>query len=72
MNLWDRICLRFWALFHPCRVGLNEYDHDPEFVDDSFDHEFGTEVCGHWECANCGQLFPDMEPPGYDYDDWEI
>jgi NADH dehydrogenase/NADH:ubiquinone oxidoreductase subunit G len=31
-----------------------ECDHEWEFVDDSFSHEFGTEVCGHWECLLCG------------------
>jgi hypothetical protein len=24
-------------------------DGDSVYVDDSFDHEFGTERCGHWE-----------------------
>ena len=43
------------------------------WVDDSFDHEFGTEICGHWECKVCNHAcdgpysFDDDE---YD-DDWE-
>lgn len=40
---------------HPCDIGEDELDHDIEWVDDSFDHEFGTEVCGHWECARCNE-----------------
>lgn len=29
-------------------------DHEWEFQDDSFDHEFGTEVIHYWECPKCG------------------
>lgn len=30
-----------------------ECDHDWEFQDDSFDHEFGCEVIRYWQCAKC-------------------
>lgn len=29
-------------------TGENYYEH----VDDSFDHAFGTEECGHWEAVD--------------------
>jgi len=51
---------------HPCDVGEKDLDHDYEWQDDSFDHEFGTEICGHWECINCGDVNSDSEPPSYD------
>jgi len=28
-------------------------DHDWEFRDDSFDHEYGTETVHYWECSKC-------------------
>lgn len=28
---------------------LVELEVEVQWVDDSFDHEFGTEECGHWE-----------------------
>lgn len=31
-----------------------ECDHDWQFRDDSFDHEFGTEKVHSWECSKCG------------------
>lgn len=31
-----------------------ECDHDWRIRDDSFDHEFGTEVLVCWECEKCG------------------
>lgn len=30
-------------------------DHDWQFHDDSFDHEFGKQVAFHWECERCGK-----------------
>lgn len=30
-------------------------DHEWEFCDDSFDHEFGTEVIRYWRCEKCGK-----------------
>jgi len=31
-------------------------ENDLTWADDSFDHEFGTEKCGHWECDHCDEL----------------
>lgn len=31
-----------------------ECDHEWEWFDESFDHEYGTEVCAYWECSLCG------------------
>lgn len=28
--------------------------HEWEFIDESFAHEFGTEVLHSWECQKCG------------------
>jgi hypothetical protein len=33
-------------------------DHDWHFQDDSFDHEFGTEVIHYWLCEKCGVTKP--------------
>ena len=30
-------------------------DHEWEFQDDSFDHEFGTEIVRYWICGKCGK-----------------
>lgn len=43
---------------HPCYAD-GEYDHDWEFQDESFDHEYGTETCGYWECLNCNLIDAD-------------
>jgi hypothetical protein len=45
-------------------------DHEWEFQDDSFDHEFGTERVHYWQCQRCGAM-RDMEPADYhpEYDD---
>lgn len=40
---------------------------DRECVNDSFDHEFGTEVCYHDECRNCGAIL-ECTHEDYDYD----
>lgn len=37
------------TIIEPC-------DHDWQFVDESFSHEFGTEVLGSWECLKCGEI----------------
>lgn len=55
-----------WSLIHPCRVGFSEYEHNHEWIDDSFDHEYGTQQCGHWECDNCGDCGLDEGPPTYE------
>lgn len=39
---------------HPCQVGPNEFDHNFEYKDYSFDHEFGTEQIFYAECTVCG------------------
>lgn len=46
-------------------------DHDWQFQDDSFDHEFGTERVHYWQCANC-EATRDMEPGDYhDHSDYD-
>ena len=30
-------------------------DHEWEFIDDSFDHEWGCEQAHSWECQKCGE-----------------
>ena len=40
-------------------------DHDWEFVDDSFDHEFGTERIHYWSCTKCWAT-KDVEAEDYD------
>jgi hypothetical protein len=42
-------------------------DHEWEFQDDSFDHEFGTEVVHYWLCTKC-EATREMESGDY-YDD---
>lgn len=32
----------------------SKIDHDWQFHDDSFDHEFGTEAIRYWQCERCG------------------
>ena len=32
----------------------SKIDHDWQFHDDSFDHEFGVEVIRYWQCERCG------------------
>lgn len=47
------------AAGHPCFDPDGPPDHDWEYVDDSFSHEFGTEICGHYECARCDAIKPE-------------
>ena len=47
------------AAGHPCFDPDGPPDHDWEYVDDSFSHEFGTEICGHYECARCNAIKPE-------------
>ena len=51
----------------PCLMDDGEYDHQMKYIDDSFSHEYGTEICGHLECERCGAL-EDGTAPDYDYD----
>lgn len=58
---------------HPCAVGKLEdgsveYDHDWEFVDDSFDHEYGTEQVHYFACSRC-EMTRNVEPGEFDYFD---
>lgn len=46
-----------------------ECDHNWEFQDDSFDHEFGTERIHYWLCSKCS-LVKAMEPGDYDDDEF--
>jgi hypothetical protein len=41
---------------HPCYIGSGEFDHDWEFVDDSFDHEYGVEFIHFERCLVCGEM----------------
>ena len=34
-------------------------DHEWEFIDDSFDHEWGCEQAHSWECHKCGETVYD-------------
>ena len=34
-------------------------EHDFEFCDDSFTHEFGTEIIRYWQCTICGYGYDD-------------
>ena len=45
--------------------GLLVCDHDFEWVDESYDHEFGAEQCGHYECKECGEVDGDRN---YEYE----
>ena len=47
------------AAGHPCFDPDGPPDHDWKYVDDSFSHEFGTEICGHYECARCNAIKPE-------------
>lgn len=65
----DRLSVWFWSKWHPCRIGLREYDHEWTYINDSYgadDVVNGWCECGHWECETCGELCEDMDPPGYD------
>lgn len=39
---------------HPCYMGNGEFDHELNWVDDSFDHEYGTEQIQYMQCTACG------------------
>jgi hypothetical protein len=48
-----------------------ECDHDWVFVDESFDHDLGTETVHYWRCSECDAT-RGMEPGDCDDDDWSI
>ena len=39
---------------HPCYID-GDWDHDWEFVDASFDHEYGTEQVYFDRCCHCDE-----------------
>jgi hypothetical protein len=39
---------------HPCYHGNGDWEHDWEEMDDSFDHEYGTEIILYDMCNVCG------------------
>ena len=52
--------------FHPCQFGPGEpLDHEWEFQDDSFDHEYGTERVHYWRCVQC-EAVREMEASDYE------
>ena len=51
-----------------CVLPDGSIDHEWEFTDDSFDHEFGTERIHYWTCTHCGET-RGMGPGDYDDDD---
>ncbi len=53
---------------HPCETEPGEFDHEWKFVDDSFDHEYGTEQVHYWCCERCDAT-RDVESGDYDYND---
>ena len=72
-RLFARFVMWFWSLFSPCCIGWKEYDHEWKYIDDSYDHEYGTEQCGHWECQVCGAIDEAREPPEYEpWDDYDL
>ena len=48
-------------------------DHEWEFIDESFDHAFGTEVIEYFRCSICGeeasceQMKDDFDPDQEEY-----
>lgn len=42
----------------PQPAGPEPCDHDWRLQDDSFDHEFGTEIIRYWLCEKCGETKP--------------
>lgn len=43
-------------MMHPSAIDENKVcDHEWEFHDESFDHEFGTEISQWMECNKCGE-----------------
>ena len=46
-----------------------EIEVEVQWVDDSFDHEFGTEECGHWELDwDETNIISCLDPDGDDID----
>lgn len=43
-------------------------DHEWKFIDDSFDHEFGTEQIYYDECQKCGETRKCQGKEWYDYE----
>lgn len=45
-----------WWIKNPCEVEPGVFEHELEFVDDSFDHDLGVEIIHYWRCAVCGHV----------------
>ena len=45
-----------------------ECDHEWEFQDDSFSHEYGTEQVHYWRCELC-EATRNVEPGDFEFDD---
>jgi hypothetical protein len=50
---------------NPCEVAPGEFDHDYEAIDDSFDHEYGTQQVFYKRCKACGHE-ADIEAHDYE------
>lgn len=37
----------------PVEINPDQCDHEWEYQDDSFSHEFGTEFIFYWKCKHC-------------------
>lgn len=53
----------------PDEEASTECDHEWEFQDDSFDHEYGCQQVFYFLCEKCGQT-REVEPGDYDDEDW--
>lgn len=51
-----------------CQTEDGGFDHEWEFQDESFDHEYGCEQVHFWRCAYCGET-KGMESGDYGFDD---
>ena len=50
----------------------DEWDHNLELIDDSFDHEFGTESIFYWHCIDCDAESGEKGIPQYNsYDNYD-
>lgn len=55
MTVTDKKTCEISFLDHPCEIDGGDSEHDWVFVDDSYDHAFGTEYVRFWECRQCGE-----------------
>ena len=47
-------------------MSKDECEHDYEWIDNSFDHDLGTQSQGYYECIHCGEAGYDNEPPSFE------